>query len=306
MGPLEYILRRPWTAGAEILILFLFFYGLLRVMGGTRVSGIVRGGVVGFILLYVGVQYIANALALERVQGLLSALVGALGISAIVVFAPDLRRALARLSQSPLFFPVLKPQQSRVVDHVVNATLRLARQRIGALVVFERQISLKGFSDTGTPIDAEVTDVLLENIFFPGSPLHDGAVLIRGSRIAAARVILPHTESPALGPEFGMRHRAGVGISEESDAIAIIVSEERGTVCVAAEGRLIRDLDRDRLRDLLRELCAREERPEGGAAGRLARLARMVTTRRGAPSPEPPRESGEAAGRPAPEKEAGA
>lgn len=290
------------VALAEILILFIFFYTILCVMGGTRVSGIVRALVVGFILLYVGVQYVARMLSLERVQGLLAALVGALGIMAIVVFAPDLRRMLARLAQSPLLFPFLRPRESMIVDEIAEAAARMARRRVGALIVIERDIGLRTFTETAMVLDAEVSSPLLENIFYPGSPLHDGAVVIREGRIAAAGVAMPLTENPEMMGKYGMRHRAGVGISEESDAVAVIVSEERGAISAAVGGRLVRDLDREQLRDLLRELLARADRGEVGPASSLARLARMVSTgRRTAPSAR----AGEAAQpAPAPKDEA--
>lgn len=289
MGPFEYVWNRPAIASAEIIILFLFFYAILRVMGGTRVSGILRGLVVGFILLYAAVQYLAREFALERVQGLLSALVGALGITTIVVFAPDLRRAMARMAESPLLFPFLRPRESKIVDQIADAAVSLARKRVGGLVVIERDIGLRGFTGTATQLDAEVTAPLLESLFYPGSPLHDGATVLREGRVAAAGVVLPLSESPDLGPELGTRHRAGVGITEETDAIAVIISEERGTVSVAVRGKLIRDLERDRLRDLLRELMAREERGEVPVGRGFARLARRLTGRHEEPAPQPPK-----------------
>jgi len=157
------------------------------------------------------------------------------------------------------------------VDEVVRAAAQLARQRYGALMVIERETGLQDYADRGVPIDAYLTRQLLINIFFPNSPLHDAAVLIRGDRILAASVVLPLTDNISATGQLGTRHRAAIGVTEDSDALAVVVSEETGQIAVAHNGRLIRNLDQDRLRRVLRTLL-RLDRQEGRVAGANGRL----------------------------------
>jgi len=186
------------------------------------------------------------------------------GLIAIpIVFQPELRRALEHLGRGKIFkssFWNLNNQDfENMLDELNKALPVLVKKRMGALIVIERLTGLKEWIDTGIPVEGVVTAELLVNIFFPRSPLHDGAVIIQGNLIVAAGCYLPLTEEPDLGKELGTRHRAGIGISEQSDAVAIIVSEETGIISIAHDGVLTRYLDEKKLRSLLSELCSPEK-----------------------------------------------
>ena len=162
-------------------------------------------------------------------------------------------------------------ERGMVVDEIVRAAGQLARQRYGALMIIERETGLQDYAESGVPIDAKLTRQLLINIFYPNSPLHDGAVLTRGDRIVAASVVLPLTDNISASSQLGTRHRAAIGVTEDSDALAVVVSEETGQIAVAHSGRLIRGLDQDRLRRVLRTLMRldREEPADGATSGRF-------------------------------------
>lgn len=250
----------PWIftridlrAFVDILSVALIFYWLLWVIQGTRAAQLVRGLAI-FVVAVVGA---ANLLQLQALNWLLSQALPALIVAIPVVFQPELRRALERLGhtgawlRTPLSGPELQTEET--IEEITRAVVQLARLRYGALIVFERETGLQDYADRGIPLDATLTQQLLVNIFFPNSPLHDGAVIIRGNRILAAGCVLPLTEN-LTDLHLGTRHRAGVGITEESDAIAIIVSEETGQISLAVNGRLYRNLDAERLRRALRGL----------------------------------------------------
>jgi uncharacterized protein (TIGR00159 family) len=188
----------------------------------------------------------------------------------IVVFQADIRRVLARVGRG--FFPQLSElKESHIVEEIVRASQVLAQKRVGALIVLERENSLEDLVEAGTPIDAEVSKELLTSVFLPYSPLHDGAVVIREGRIAHAGSILPLTLRTDLPEGVGTRHRAAVGITEESDAVVIVVSEETATISVVMAGQMTRDLDAPWLRVVLRDLLTRSER-ETEAAERPAEM----------------------------------
>jgi diadenylate cyclase len=177
-----------------------------------------------------------------------------------VIFQPELRRAFEQLGhtgswlKNPFAVTDDDSTQELAIDEVVRAAAQLSRLRFGALMVIERETGLTDYSTKGVSLDAEISRQLLINIFFPNSPLHDAAVIIRGARIVSASVVLPLTDNISASSQLGTRHRAGIGITEESDAIAVIVSEETGQMSVAHSGRLIRNLDPDRLRRVLSTL----------------------------------------------------
>jgi diadenylate cyclase len=171
-------------------------------------------------------------------------------LAIIILFQPEIRRALSLLfGQVPLISRLLtSPDQSRAADQVIKAVSAFSRDRVGALIVFERTSGLRAFIETGTVLDSRVSQELLSSIFHPKSPLHDGAVVIQSGQIAAARCILPVSESKRLSPHLGLRHRAAVGISEETDAFVVVVSEERGSISVAEQGTLSPNLTEADLR----------------------------------------------------------
>ncbi len=247
----------------DIAVVSIIIYWLLWVAQGTRATQLLRG----IVILTALVFFLANTLQLTTFNWLLARLWPALVVAVPIIFQPELRRALEQLGHTGSWlrppFQNATPHEAldRMVDEIVRAGVQLSRQRFGALVVIERETGLQDFADRGVPIDGELTRQLLITIFFPNSPLHDAAVLVRGDRIVAASVVLPLTDNISATGQLGTRHRAAIGITEESDALAVVVSEETGQMSVAHNGRLIRNLDQDRLRRVLRSLL-RLDRPQ--------------------------------------------
>ncbi|MCY0878565.1 MAG: diadenylate cyclase CdaA [Firmicutes bacterium] len=234
----------------DIAIVSYGVYRLFLLIRGTRAVQLIKG----IILLLLAVP-VSNWLHLSATHMVLKDIQAMLIVAIPVVFQPELRRALEQLGQGRFFAETLVNHEAvdvaRLIDEVVRAAERLSRSRTGALIVIERQTGLNEYAATGTPIDAVVTAALLENIFVPNTPLHDGACIVRGNRVVAAAAFLPLTDSAQPGSELGSRHRAALGISEQSDAIAVAVSEETGWISLAIEGRLYRRLEDRALREML-------------------------------------------------------
>ncbi|MBE3586065.1 MAG: TIGR00159 family protein [Thermoanaerobacter sp.] len=238
------------TSIIDILIVALVLYRLILLIKGTRAVQLLKG---------LAVLLVATALSswldLYTVHWLLQQAMTALVVALPIVFQPELRRALEKLGEGRFLTSSLiyqgEADRSRTISQVVRAASLLSRQRIGALIVLERATGLEEYIDTGIKIDGLVTAELLLNIFEPNTPLHDGAVIIRGDRVASAACLLPLTESPDVATGLGTRHRAGIGITEVSDALAVIVSEETGIISLAVEGVLARNLDERALADRL-------------------------------------------------------
>ncbi len=243
-----------WIALAEIAILTIAFYVALRLLRGTLAAGLLRGFVFFTALTFVGLMWITQHLQLERIRYILEQFLPGLVIALIILFQPELRRGLMRIGQNPFFG--FADAEGRVIDELVKATIRLSKNQIGMLVAIERDVGLGGYVQGGVQIGARVSSELLETIFYPGTVLHDCAVILREGKIAAAGCRFPLTENPNLSKSLGTRHRAGIGLSEESDAIVVIVSEETGRISACHRGELFPDLDRERLEKMLRELCA--------------------------------------------------
>ncbi len=239
-----------WAFAVEIFLIYIAIYYFIRFCEGTRGAGILKGIALIILLLVVLLLVAVNLLALDRIQFLLSIFIPTSFIALIVILQPELRRGLVRLSQTPIFGELLHDEHE-VLDEVIKALTRLARNRVGALVAIEREDSLGAYAEKGISIDAEVRSELITTVFYPGTELHDGALVIQNGRVAAAGCLFPLSENMELGSWAGTRHRAAVGISEECDAIALVVSEERGEVSLCVRGKIQRNLDRD---ELVREL----------------------------------------------------
>jgi len=240
----------------DILLVALLFWWLLDVIRGTRAVQLLRG----IIVLLIAALAIGTTLPLETLRWLLTnAVQPALFVAIPVLFQPELRRALETLGRtgdllSRRAFTNHSSDLATTINLLVRAATQLSQRQTGALIVIERNTGLQEYADRGVIVDARLSVVLLLNIFFPNAPLHDMAVIIRENRILAANVVLPLSEN-VLGPSrYGTRHRAALGISEQSDALALVVSEETGTISVANNGRIVRHLNEDRLRRLLAEL----------------------------------------------------
>jgi uncharacterized protein (TIGR00159 family) len=254
----------------DIFVVAFFIYWLLWVAQGTRALSLIRGIVTLFLLLYL----LGWALELSMLNWILSRIWPALIVAIPVIFQPELRRAFEQLGHAGSWLRSPFPNQDEdaseaVIDEVVRAAQQLSRLRYGALVVIERETGLQDFVSKGVALNADISRQLLINIFFPNSPLHDAAVVIADNKILAASVVLPLTDNISASSQLGTRHRAAIGVTEESDALAVVVSEETGQMSVAHSGRLIRNLDQDRLRRVLRTLM-RIDRPAGSPGARPA------------------------------------
>ena len=247
------ILRRPpmgWWDLVDIAIVSFLIYEFLKLIRGTRAVQMGVG-----TLLIVALFYVSRLAPLQTVNWLIRNALLYVAFAAIVIFQSDIRRGLAHLGQAP-FFRYFNRQEAadETIEEIVVAATMLSAQKVGAIIAVEREIGLRNYIESGIPLDATLTYDLLVTIFQPGSPLHDGAVILQENRIAAAACFLPLTVNPRVSRELGTRHRAAIGLTEEGDALAVIVSEETGSISVAIDGRIDRRLSPDELRDRLRSL----------------------------------------------------
>jgi diadenylate cyclase len=234
----------------EIGIIFTILYTALRFMQGTRGAGILKGLAMLLVIVFLALYYVSQRFYLERINFLLAKFLEAAIFALIIIFQPELRRGLVRLGQAPLFGRFMRSEYDTITE-IERAVTRLSKNRVGALIAIERTVGLASYAEGGVKLDAEVRSELLDSIFYPGSAMHDGAVIVQGGRIRAAGCLLPLSENPNLG--LGTRHRAGVGVTEETDAIAVIVSEESGKVSLAVGGEIQRGIDLPKLSKLLRD-----------------------------------------------------
>lgn len=235
-----------WKDLIEILVVAFVLYRILLVLAGTRAIQMLLG-----LVLLVGVYFLARVLQLGLIRYLLANLFEFGAFAALVVFQPELRSALAHLGRNPLLQFFSRLEENEVAEEIALGVEELARGSVGAIIAIERQVGLGEYADTGTPLQARVSSALLTTIFTPYSPLHDGAVIIRGDTIVAAGAILPLTQFPVIDKSIGTRHRAALGLSEETDALVIVVSEETSTISVASRGQMERGLDREQLMEAL-------------------------------------------------------
>jgi uncharacterized protein (TIGR00159 family) len=247
------LLRRPpigWWDLLDILVVSILIYELLKLIRGTRAVQMALGGSV-LVALFYGSRWSH----LETVNWLVRNLAGYLVFAIIVLFQSDIRRALAHFGRAPFFRYLARAESAEEsVEELVVATSMLSKQRIGAIIAIERQIGLRNYIEGGIRLDAVLTYDLLLSIFLPSSPLHDGAVIVQDDRVAAAACFLPLTVNPKLSKELGSRHRAALGLTEENDSVAIVVSEETGGISIVADGQIERGLETEALRARLRSL----------------------------------------------------
>ncbi|MFO0560402.1 MAG: diadenylate cyclase CdaA [Polyangiales bacterium] len=247
-------LLRPTSAGMfardmlDVTIVAYAIYRLMLLLRGTRAVQASVG-----LALVVGVYLVAHRAGLTTTYTLLDRVLGSFFLVVVVLFQGDLRRALMRVGTRPWFVRFRKGEEATALEEVIDACTKLAQKRIGALIVFERDASLDDFLQQGTQLDAEVTSELLYTVFLPAyeNPLHDGAVVIRNARVHRAGAFLPLTANPSLDRTLGTRHRAAIGITEETDAVVVVVSEERGQISLCFNGNLVRGLEAQSLRHAL-------------------------------------------------------
>ncbi len=234
----------------DIFIVAVILYKVYEMLQDTRAITLVKG-----VLVLLGVTIICSWMELHVISWLLQKCVTLLFVALPIVFQPELRRALEHLGQGKFLAPsvTLDDDEARsVVNELAKAVKVLSANKIGALLVIERDMGLNDISATGIQIDGLITSDFLMNVFIPNTPLHDGAAVIRGKRLIAAGCLLPLTENRGLSTELGTRHRAAIGLSEQCDALIVVVSEETGTISVAENGHIMRHLDIDRLKAVLR------------------------------------------------------
>ncbi len=235
-----------WTDLVEIAIVSLLIYRILLLIRETRAMQMLFG-----ILLLAGLYLMSVIFGLSLIRRLIEALLQYGAIAALVVFQPEMRAALARLGQTRLVSMLGSARQERIVDRLVEGVEQLAQSGVGAIVAVQRETGLKEYAQTGSSVEAMLSAELLGTIFAPQSPLHDGAVIIVGDVIKAAGAILPLTQNPVRDRSLGTRHRAALGLSEETDAIVIVVSEETSRISIAYRGSIEMGVDGNRLRQLL-------------------------------------------------------
>ena len=250
-----------WWDALDILLVAFIIYQLLQFIRGTHAVQMALGALV-LVLLY----WLSQLLHLETVNWLLRTFMPYLVFGIIVVFQSEIRKVLAQLGKTPLPGVFGSPRTEEVIDEVVLAATTLAAQRTGAIVVIERDMGLRSYIETGIALDAFVTYDLLISIFNPGTPLHDGAVIVQGNRVAAAACFLPLTVNPQLSRELGSRHRAAIGVTEDTDALAVVVSEETGVISLVVGGRIRRGLEAASLKAALLEALEVEQAAEPAAA----------------------------------------
>ncbi|KOO40395.1 diadenylate cyclase CdaA [Priestia koreensis] len=233
----------------DILLVWFVIYKLIMVIRGTKAVQLLKG-----IVVIVVVRFLSSFLGLQTLGWLMDKALTWGFLAVIIIFQPELRRALEQLGRGRLFSRgngSEEDESTRTVEAIVKATDYMAKRRIGALISIERETGMEDYIETGIPMNANITSELLINIFIPNTPLHDGAVILQRNQVAAAACYLPLSESPFISKELGTRHRAAVGISEVTDSITVVVSEETGNISVTKNGDLHRELSVDKLRDLL-------------------------------------------------------
>lgn len=242
----------------DVIVVWYLVYKLIQLVRGTKAIQLFKG-----VGLFIVLRFLAGIVGLKALSWLMDQVITYGVIAAIVIFQPEIRRGLEHLGRSS-FFKTSKNEKRRdevLVQALDKAVQYMAKRKIGALITIERTTGLEEYIETGIPLDADVTGELLINIFIPNTPLHDGAVILRDDKIAVASAYLPLSESPLIPKEFGTRHRAAVGISEVSDALTIIVSEETGDVSITLNNRMLTELSRQEYLDVLNRELVPEEKP---------------------------------------------
>lgn len=233
----------------DILLVTYVIYKLIMLIRGTTAIQLLKG-----ISVIIAVWFLSSAFQLQTLKWLVEQAINFGFLAIIIIFQPELRRALEQLGRGRLFTRYASVEEDvykETIDAVVEASVYMAKRRIGALISIERETGMSEYAETGVPIEAKITPELLINIFIPNTPLHDGAVIIKKNQILAAACYLPLSESRFIPKELGTRHRAAIGVSEVTDSLTVVVSEETGQISLAKNGEIFRDLDEERLKEML-------------------------------------------------------
>ena len=247
----EFLLE-AWRPAIEIGIIWFVFYYVLISIRGTRAIQVLKGLMVLFIAFF-----ISQLLSLTTINWLLTKIFAISVIALLIIFQPELRRGLAHLGKNR--FLAIFSRTEETINEIVKAAVRLSKRKIGALIAIEREIGLKIYIESGVSMYSKVSNELIQTIFMPHTPLHDGGIIIQEQRIAAAGCLFPLTQNPSISKTMGTRHRAAIGLTEETDAICVIVSEETGAASVAVGGKLTRNLEFPNLKKVLRNLYLSRE-----------------------------------------------
>ncbi|HDH04887.1 MAG TPA: TIGR00159 family protein [Nitrospirae bacterium] len=235
-----------WQDVLDVLIVTIIIYRGLLIIKGTRAAQMLIGLGVLFVALF-----FSKYLGLYTIDWIIQSLWAQIVLALIILFQPEIRKTLAQMGETRFLPSFASAEELRSLEEIVKASIALANRKIGALIVIEKETSLKDFIEMGTQLDARVTRELLLSIFHPTSPIHDGAIIIRGNRVIAAGCFLPLTLSAGISKAFGTRHRAGIGLTEETDAVVIIISEETGSITTATGNKIEKNVDISSLRDFL-------------------------------------------------------
>jgi diadenylate cyclase len=260
-----YILE-SWRPALEILILAVGIYYTTRFLRGTRGWPVV----IGFVVVFLALALVTTALDLKVLRWLLTTFSAFLAVAVLIIFQPELRRLLAELGNLPLFATAHEKRES--IEVIIQTCERLAEVKIGALIAIEQSIHLHEAVESGVPVDCEATPEMLETIFFPNNAIHDGGVIIQGDRIAYAACIFPLTTRQDLNKSLGTRHRAALGLSEETDAVVIAVSEETGIISYAYKGQMVRGVTLEGLRAFLTSVLVQPAKSHGAVEWLRSRL----------------------------------
>ncbi len=251
------ILSNAWRPLVEIALLAVGIYYVFVFVRGTRGASVMTG----FLVVMLALTTLSTVLHLEVLGWLLRTFLAFFAVAALVIFQPELRHILAELGNTPLFSSVREQREN--IEVIIQAAARMSEMRIGALIAFQQSIQLQEAVESGLAVDCEATPEMLETIFFPNNAIHDGGVIIQGDRIAYAACIFPLTQRQDLNPSLGTRHRAAIGLTEETDAVVVVVSEETGAISHAYKGQLVRGVTEEALRVFLTSVFVKAGRSRG-------------------------------------------
>lgn len=244
---------KAWKPVIEIGLLWFIIYKLLEFIKGTRAVQVLRGVVIIAVIFFLTQQ-----LRFDVINWIFTKLFALSVIAFLIVFQPEMRSGLARIGREKVFGNIMT--EERTIEEIAKSVSILARKKIGAIIAIQREVNLEPYTESGVVLDSSITSELLNTIFMPNTPLHDGGVIVHGDRVTAAGCLFPLSQNPDISKLLGTRHRAAIGLTEETDSVCVVVSEETGIISIANAGRLTRDLDRDRLINHLRSLLYRPKR----------------------------------------------
>ncbi len=262
---LKEIIFTIWKPLIEMAVLWFIIYKLLVFIKGTRAVQVLRG-----IVIIVIIFFLTQKLGFDVINWIFKQLFALSVIVFFIVFQPELRSGLARIGREKVFGSIIT--EERVIEEIAKSASMLSKKKIGAILAIQREVNLEPYTESGVAIDSNITSELLNTIFMPNTPLHDGGVIVHGDRIIAAGCLFPLTQNPDVSKLLGTRHRAAIGLTEETDAVCVVVSEETGAVSIANAGKLTRDLDRERLINHLRALLYRPKKEKQSRAKFFANI----------------------------------